>query len=76
MTERNSSILVDLWKMVYKRPKYVKANYTQELTGPWFDTNFYTDDISGPGKLEVDSGSVLKSSLVSVWDNLPIDKVL
>ena len=63
--------------MVYKRPKYVKANRTNEITGPWLDTEFFTDSIKSESCLSIDgdNDSILKNSLVNLWDSITVEEV-
>ena len=63
--------------MVYKRPRYVKANRTNEITGPWLDTEFFTDSIESESCLSIDgdNDSILKNSLVNLWDSITVEEV-
>ena len=64
--------------MLYKRPKLTKTGYANEVTGPWVDDNYYSNEtlhhtsVADPGHT---SWSVLKSQLARYWDNLDINKV-
>ena len=66
--------------MVYRCPKATKTSYTEQVTGPWFDSSVYTNDslpsaeaanISANG-----DSSVLKNQLVHYWSRLNIQKVV
>ena len=64
-------------KMVYKRPKHVKTNYINEITGPWLDNQFFTDSLQSQSSLSLngDHNSILKNSLVTLWDSLNTQQV-
>ena len=55
--------------MVYKRPKHVKTNLTNEVTGPWLDNQFFTDSLQSDSSLSLngDDNSILKNSLATLW---------
>ena len=59
-------------KMVYKRPKHVKTNLTNEVTGPWLDNQFFTDSLQSDSSLSLngDDNSILKNSLATLWGSV------
>ena len=63
--------------MVYKRPKYVKTNNRNEITGPWLDNQFFTDSLQSQSSLSLngDHNSILKNSLITLWDSLNTQQV-
>lgn len=63
--------------MVYRRPKQIRTNYTNDITGPWLDPQYTTDSVQDSGQLSLDGDedSILKNSLVAFWDDLTIDYV-
>lgn len=74
----NLSQLTDQWKMLYRRPKLIPSGYTHEVTGPWVDNEYYTNEsLSDYGKALPDGGSwtILKNRLTHFWEVLDISKV-
>lgn len=63
--------------MIYKRPDRVKTRHELQVTGPWFDLDFFNSTIANHSQMALDGfdDSILKSSFVNIWTDMSIDEV-
>lgn len=61
---------------MYHYPSRVKSGYDLEVTGPWLDYDFFTQNFSSNMSSVDHHNSIMKSAMTQTWSQLPVSQVM